>query len=391
MTRTDPAPERATAASAPEGPARIDRRPVQRADGPQSVRLLAVSFGVTVVLTRLYLSLTGYPQIGHGEFHLAHALWGGLLLMVAATLQLLWSNGWVMSAAAVCAGAGSGLFVDEVGKFITARNDYFTPLAAPIIYLVFLAVLAVVVLARLARVDDARSVAYAVVVGLKDVIDGPIRPEERAILLERLTFLEADAGRHDLAALARQLRPVVEAVETVAARERLPRARAAFATFERYVLPRPVHRLILVTGAGAVGLVSLIGLAVFVALASGDPQFRVVIDDQSVPPGSRPPALVIASLGEAVVGVALLLSAVALLVGRDRFGLRVGHAGLVFGLSAVNVVLGYISAEVVVVVVVAELALLVLYRRYRTRFDPPPHRLPAAPLSPRAGSPAAAS
>jgi hypothetical protein len=294
---------------------------------------------------------------------------------VAATLQLLWSNGWVMSAAAVCAGAGSGLFVDEVGKFITARNDYFTPLAAPIIYLVFLAVLAVVVLARRARVDDARSVAYAVVVGLKDVIDGPIRPEERAVLLGRLTFLEGDADRPDLAALARQLRPVVEGVETVVPRERLPRLRAAFATF----------------GAGAVGLVSLIGLAVFVALASGDPQFRVVIDDQSVPPGSRPPALVIASLGEAVVGVALLLSAVALLVGRDRFGLRVGHAGLVFGLSAVNVVLGYISAEVVVVVVVAELALLVLYRRYRTRFDPPPHRLPAAPLSPRAGSPAAAS
>jgi hypothetical protein len=128
MTRTDPTPKRATGASVPEAPVRLDRRPVQRADGPHSMTILAVSFGVTVVVTRLYLSLTGYPQIGHGEFHLAHALWGGLLLMVAATLQLLWSNGWVMSAAAVCAGAGSGLFVDEVGKFITARNDYFTPL-----------------------------------------------------------------------------------------------------------------------------------------------------------------------------------------------------------------------------------------------------------------------
>jgi hypothetical protein len=380
MTRTDPTPKRATGASVPEAPVRLDRRPVQRADGPHSMTILAVSFGVTVVVTRLYLSLTGYPQIGHGEFHLAHALWGGLLLMVAATLQLLWSNGWVMSAAAVCAGAGSGLFVDEVGKFITARNDYFTPLAAPIIYLVFLAVLAVAVLARRARVDDARSVAYAVVVGLKDVIDGPIRPAAKTVLLRRLDVLEADSGRPDLVALARQLRPVVEAAETVAPHERLPRARAAFATFERYVLPRPVLRLNLVTGAAAVGLVSVIGLAVFVALASGDPQFRVVVDDQSVPPGSRPPALLIASLGEAIVGVALLLSAAALLVGRDRFGLRVGHAGLVFGLSAV-VVLGYISAEVVVVVVVVELALLVLYRRYRTRFG----RLPGVRSGPSTG------
>jgi hypothetical protein len=370
MTPTDPTPGRATGASVPEKHARLDRRPVQRVDGPHSLMILAVSFGVTVVATRLYLSLAGYPQIGHGEFHLAHALWGGLLLMVAATSQLLWSNGWVMSTAAVCAGAGSGLFVDEVGKFITARNDYFTPLAAPIIYLVFLAVLAVVVLARRARVDDARSVAYALVVGLKDVIDGPIRPAERAALLSRLHVLEADAARPDLAALARQLRPVVEEAETVAPRERLVRTRAALATFERHVLPRPVYRVILVLGAAAVGLVSLIGLAVFVALASGSPRFRVVVDDQSVPPGSRPPALLIASFGEAVVGVALLLSAAALLVGRDRFGLRVGHAGLVFGLSAVNVMLGYISAEMVVVVVVAELALLGLYRSYRTRFGP---------------------
>ena len=74
----------------------------------------------------------------------------------------------------------------------------------------------------------------------------------------------------------------------------------------------------------------------------------------------------------------LLLSAAALLVGRDRFGLRAGHAGLVFGLSAVNVMLGYISAEMVVVVVAAELALLGLYRSYPTRFGPPP-RVPARP------------
>jgi hypothetical protein len=98
---------------------------------------------------------------------------------------------------------------------------------------------------------------------------------------------------------------------------------------------------------------------------------QVLLDDESISPESRPPALLIASLGEAVVGVTLLVSAVALLVGRDQVGLRVGRAGMILGLAAVNVVLGYISAEVVVVVVVAELALLASYRRYRTRFGPP--------------------
>ena len=93
MTRTDPALERAVSASASETPVRLDRRPVQRADGPHSMTILAVSFGVTVVATRLYLSLTGYPQIGYGEFHLAHALWGGLLLMVAGRCSCVEATG----------------------------------------------------------------------------------------------------------------------------------------------------------------------------------------------------------------------------------------------------------------------------------------------------------
>src|SRR5690242_13213948 len=53
------------------------------------VRPLAVSFGVTVVGTRLYLSLTGWPQIGGGEYHIAHALWGGLLLLAGGVITLL--------------------------------------------------------------------------------------------------------------------------------------------------------------------------------------------------------------------------------------------------------------------------------------------------------------
>lgn len=88
-----------------------------RAASTRMLALLAVAYGVTVVVTRLYLALSGYPQIGGGEYHIAHALWGGLLLMLAVALSLLLADRWVPAVVALL-GADVGLFLDEVGKFI---------------------------------------------------------------------------------------------------------------------------------------------------------------------------------------------------------------------------------------------------------------------------------
>ena len=48
--------------------------------------LSLVGFAVTVIITRVFLELTGYPQIGNSALHIAHALWGGLLLVIAVKM-----------------------------------------------------------------------------------------------------------------------------------------------------------------------------------------------------------------------------------------------------------------------------------------------------------------
>ena len=143
---------------------------------------------------------------------------------------------------------------------------------------------------------------------------------------------------------------------------------AALARIERALLPRWLHRLVLILAAVVLGLLSLIGLAVFVALAADDSDVRIVLSRGAIDPVALRPVLLVASLGETIVGGLLLLSAAALAVGRDRLGVAIGRAGLVIGLSGVNLVLGYLDAELVVAVVVLELVVLGLYHRYRSRF-----------------------
>src|SRR3712207_6911057 len=53
--------------------------------------------------TTLFRS-TGYPQVGNSELHIAHVLWGGLLLFVASLLPLVFANRWVFKAGALLAG-----------------------------------------------------------------------------------------------------------------------------------------------------------------------------------------------------------------------------------------------------------------------------------------------
>jgi len=62
-----------------------------------------------------------------------------LLMMFAANVVLLVSFGqrW-MRLCALLAGTGFGLFIDEVGKFITADNNYFFKPALSVIYICFL-------------------------------------------------------------------------------------------------------------------------------------------------------------------------------------------------------------------------------------------------------------
>ncbi|WP_371829509.1 hypothetical protein [Rhodococcoides yunnanense] len=133
---------------------------------------------VTILVTRLYLELTNYPQVGGGSLHIAHALYGGAAMMLALLVGWMFIGFGVRVVAVILGGIGFGLFLDEVGKFVTKDNDYFYGPSSEIMY-----VLVVLVLVGNRIVRDARrpsheeTLANAALIAAQGVAHG--LPEHR--------------------------------------------------------------------------------------------------------------------------------------------------------------------------------------------------------------------
>jgi hypothetical protein len=388
-------------------------QPVERLGAQRYLRLMLLAFAASVILTRLFLTLTGYPQVGNGTLHIAHLLWGGLLLFVAALLPLIFSNRWVYPASGILSGVGVGLFIDEVGKFITRNNDYFYPAAAPIIYAFFLLTVLLYLRVRSRPPQDPRSELYRAFDDMAEVLDHDLEPHEFADLCARLKGVASQTTHPDYARLGQVLleflnsdaaalaHPVRGRVAILAARTE--EAEAGFFT-------RPRWRALLAAGLVLIGLFSIgdvavlagpsslaisraARLAVRLSASSAAPPAAIAEAQGTASPGATAPASLAgrgsngpaapqatyrASVAfwlrvalQGLVGLLLLLAALLLLARHDLRGVGLGIFSLLLALITVNLLVFYFDQFAAVAGAVLQFGLYQGLVRYRRRYLAP--------------------
>ena len=361
-------------------------RLVRRADAADQWMLLLVAFGATVACTRAFLQATGYPQLGDQELHFAHALWGGLLQFVALGLALTVANRWGRPATAITGGVGVGLFIDEIGKFITQRNDYFYPLAAPIIYGALLLTTFLYLWLRRQRSVEPREQLYSVLDQLGGVLEHGWSDSERTEVRAELDSVIARAQAPEQHRLASALLYVVDAVpsDTLARRGVVDRLIERLTQFEARVFSRRMTRAALAMAlAGAVqgGLVLLFAVYLLVADNQVLWQLEAAIVNQHFADTLVLPWLRVHLVVTGLVGTLLLVATLMLLVGRDRVGTRCARIALVGQLTVGNLLGFYFSQFAMLSTTVVTLLIFAAVGRYQRRFLRPalPARADLAP------------
>lgn len=140
--------------------------------------------------TRLFLELTGFFTLGRGNWHIAHVLWGGLLMLLGIIVFLIFSGKSAIRLASIFSGIGWGLFIDEIGKFITRDNNYWF---RPAIIFIYTSIILLFLLYRFLEkksVTDFNVLWNDFLEDYQEILSHDLEIKEKKDLLKKINLLQ---------------------------------------------------------------------------------------------------------------------------------------------------------------------------------------------------------
>lgn len=170
---------------------------------------------LSLLSTRLFLAVTGFPILGGGTWHIGHVLWGGLLMTGGMIMVLIYHGDRVMEVAAALFGIGLGWFVDEMGKYLTADNNYFFQPAIMFMYVFFVLLFLLYRYLEKSGKNDSKTMLYQAINHLEEIAEDDFEAKEKSKLMTKLTKVEQQSrGKNRI--FAGELKKLVTRMEVVA-------------------------------------------------------------------------------------------------------------------------------------------------------------------------------
>ncbi len=350
-------------------------RLVRRTSAPHLVLNVLIAFGATVLLVRLYLELTGYPRLGNATLHIAHLLYGGIMLAAASLLMIIFATPSAVRIGALLTGIGLGLFFDEVGKFITTDNDYFYKPAAPIIYLVALGIaLLYFLLSRRAKQPTDDELMVAALENTESLMEGKQTEQHHRRIDVNLSRIAQTMADPDYVKLALALREFADSEAVHPGKTRLQRL---WSKLELWSLRQFVRNYKLITVVMLVllafnGLSSLITFTVALVVPVAAPDLARYIQSLYNSAGLREFSPFLLSVNNIdllldFITALITLAGILLFVTRRRQqGLFWIHLALILQLCVVNVFTFYREQFSAALFTLVNLAVLFFVRAYQT-------------------------
>jgi hypothetical protein len=214
----------------------------------------------SVLGNRIFLVITGYPQLGNGTLHISHAIWGALMMAIAIVISISFLGPFGRVIASFLGGAGFGWFIDELGKFITRDVNYFFEPTFAIIYCVFIVMYLVFRAVERRPFQPAEGLLNAIE-ALKSAALGQLDEPERREVLE---LFDRTKPQGALAASVRSVladAPTLPPSEPSRSARTASNARAAYREVTSHPrFPTIVDLLFIALALSAVAEVVLLGL-----------------------------------------------------------------------------------------------------------------------------------
>jgi hypothetical protein len=193
----------------------MNQRLTKRKNAADLILILMISALITLLGTRYYLQLRGWPTISFGLWHIAHANWGGILMVIGSILTLVFHGEKIRKTSAIVSGIGWGLFIDEVGKYITKNNNYWFQPAIIIIYISFIILYLVYRHLENNQPQDTKTLLYSSINNLEKAVENDLNKNEKKETIKNLTKIYKKEKDLNIKNLARELKLFFEKQEIV--------------------------------------------------------------------------------------------------------------------------------------------------------------------------------